>query len=242
MMGVRTEDEIVTLPAPREILLRVINDVVCAKRSRDVQIPGAAHGSDFGSEQFGNLKREGTHSTGGSINQNFLAWLDLSFVAKALKGSERRDGYSGCVLKRTVGGLQRHFIFKSADILGKASAPETRYAEHLVAGLKLPYVFADCFYSPCDITAEDLVFWRALPREGAEQRRTSHHEQVQWIYGCRAKLDQDFAIGGRGFCYLRELQNIRGAVLRACDRFHKVLFESDSVGSCCVVEAHDKRG
>ena len=58
MMDIRTHDQVVTLPALREIFSSVINDMVCANRSRRVHIPRAADGSDFSPERFGNLDRK----------------------------------------------------------------------------------------------------------------------------------------------------------------------------------------
>ena len=189
MIGVRSQDQIVTLPTFCEIFPGVINDMVCANRSRRVHIPRAAHGSDFRPEGFGNLDRECTHATRSAINQNLVATLDPSLITKTLQGSACRNWYRCCLLERTIGWLQRQFIFNSTHILGKPSPCETGYPEHLVAWLKLLYVSANRFHSPCDITAEDLVFWCAKPRDQAdEQRSTSHVEQVQWIYRCRAKL------------------------------------------------------
>jgi hypothetical protein len=46
-LSIRSHDQIVTLPAPREIFPRVVDDMVGANRSRGVDIPGAAHGSNF---------------------------------------------------------------------------------------------------------------------------------------------------------------------------------------------------
>src|SRR5260370_22433198 len=137
--------------------------MVCTNRSCDVHIPGAAYGSDFSPERFGNLDRECTHTTRGAINQNLVAWLDPSLITKTLKGGEGSDGYGCRVLKRIVGPLQRHFIFKSAHILGKPSPCESCYAEHFVAWLKLFYVFANRLNPPCDITADDLAFCGAQP-------------------------------------------------------------------------------
>src|SRR4030095_3766443 len=87
--------------------------------------------------------------------------------------------------------------------------------------LKLLYVSANRFHSPCDITAEDLVFWCAQSRDQADQRRTSHGEQIHWIYRCRVKLYQDLIILGGRFFYLRELQHLRWSVLCADNCFHK---------------------
>ena len=47
MMAVHRQYQIVPLPEPREIYLGVINDMVCAYRSRYVHIPRTAYGSNF---------------------------------------------------------------------------------------------------------------------------------------------------------------------------------------------------
>ncbi len=189
-MDVCAQDQIVTLPALREIFSRVINDVVCANPSRRVHFARAAHGSDFGPERFGNLNRKRAHTTRRAINHNLLAWLDASFITETLKGGKCRHRYGCCVLKRTVGWLQRQFIFSSAHILGKPASCETfsPNPEYFVAWFELGYVAANRLNPPCYINSEDLVFWCAQSRDRAEQRRTSHLEQVQWIYRCRVKL------------------------------------------------------
>src|SRR4030081_2307697 len=106
MMGIRTQDQIVTLPTFREIFLLVINDMVCANRSRRGHISCAAHGSDLSPERFGNLDRKRTHTTRRSIHQNLVASLDPSLVTETLQGSDCRDWYGCRVLKRTFGWLQ----------------------------------------------------------------------------------------------------------------------------------------
>src|SRR5208337_4232439 len=135
MMCVRSQDQIVTLPAFREILSSVINDMVCAHRSRRVHLPRAAHRSDFSPERFGNLDRKRAHTTRRAINQNLLASLDPSLITKTLKRSDCRHWYGCCFLERTVGWLQRQLIFRSTHILGKPSPCETfsPNPEHLVA-------------------------------------------------------------------------------------------------------------
>jgi len=100
MMSVRGQDQIVPLPAPREIYLGVIDDMVCANRSRRVHIPRAAHSSDFSPERFGNLHRKCTHTTRRAFNKNLVAWLDPSLVTKTLQRRACRDWYRGRVLKR----------------------------------------------------------------------------------------------------------------------------------------------
>src|SRR2546430_13009829 len=105
MMGVRTHDQVVTLPALREIFSSVINDMVCPNRTRRGHIPRAAHGSDFGPERFGNLDRKCTHATRRAIDQHLVASLDPSLITKTLKRSDCCHRYSCSGLKRYVGWL-----------------------------------------------------------------------------------------------------------------------------------------
>src|SRR5207248_9992564 len=109
----------------------------------------------------------------------------MSFITKTLKDSDRRHWYGCCVLKRYVGRLRYQPIFGDARILGKSPAT---HAEHLVAWFELRDVPAHCCDLASHINAYSLVLWCAQPRDQADQRRTSHGEQVQWIYGCRMKL------------------------------------------------------
>src|SRR5205807_7038158 len=141
-----SENQVITLPISGEIFLCVINDMVCAKRSRRVHFPGAAHRSDFSPERFGNLDRKRTNTTRRAIHQNLVARLDPPLITKALKGSECCHWQGCCVLKRTVGRLQRQFVFHSTHILGKGA---TARAEYLVSWFELCYVPANHFNLPC---------------------------------------------------------------------------------------------
>jgi hypothetical protein len=116
-----------------------------------------------------------------------LASLDASLITKTLKDSDRRHWYGCCLLKRYVGRFPCQLIFSSTRILGKSPAA---HAEHFVAWFELGYLPAHRFDLAGHINAYSLVLWCAQPRDQADQRRTSHGEQVQWIYRCRAKLYQ----------------------------------------------------
>src|SRR5882724_4440557 len=174
MMSIRSQNQIVPLPALREIYLGVIDDMVGANRSRCVQIPRAAHGSDFSPEHFGNLHRKCTHTTRRTFNKNLLTWPDPSLVSKTLQRRACRDWDRCRVLKREVGWFRRQLLFNRTCILSKPLPFETRYPEHLVARLELFYVSANRFHSPGDITTEDLVFRCAQSRDHAVPRRTFH--------------------------------------------------------------------
>src|SRR5882724_2201669 len=174
MMSVCSQDQIVPPPALGKIYLGVINDMVCANRSRRVDIPRATHGGNFSPERFGNLHRKCTHTARRAFNKNLLTWLDPSLVPKTLQRRACRDWHGCRLLKREIGWLRPQLVFNRTYILSKPPSFETRYPEHLVAWLKLLYVSANRFHSPGDITTEDLVFWRTQSRDHAVPRRTFH--------------------------------------------------------------------
>ena len=61
---------------------------------------------DSSGERPGDLHRECTDAPGRAVDQDFLPRLNVSFVAKALQGGERRHGYGGCLLERDILRLQ----------------------------------------------------------------------------------------------------------------------------------------
>ena len=100
MVGVHAHNQVITLRAFPEILPRVIDNLIGAERSRCIHIPGAAHGSDFRPERLGNLDGKCTNTARRAIQQNRVARLDVSFIAKTLKGGKCRERYRCGLLKR----------------------------------------------------------------------------------------------------------------------------------------------
>src|SRR5438093_12688758 len=97
------QNYVVTLVALGKILLSVINYVICAERSDHVQISRAAYTSHVCSHRFGNLHRERAYTSRGTVNQDLLPRLNLSFVATSLYCVDSRARYRSRLLKRTVG-------------------------------------------------------------------------------------------------------------------------------------------
>src|ERR1700722_10606343 len=224
MMAVHSQYQIVPLPKPREIYIGVIDDLVCAYRSRYVHIPRTTYGSDFSPKFFGNLHRKCADATRRALNENFVARLNPSPVAKTLERRTCRDWYRGCVLKRQIGWHRRQFLFRCTYVLRKSLSLESCYPEDLVACLKLFYVPANCLHSAGDITTDDRVFGLGAKSRDAVPRRALQHEQVHGIYRCRAKLDQDLIAGGARRWHIRELQLVWRSVLRTYNCFHRVFF------------------
>src|ERR1700693_6270379 len=106
MIPYRVEKQVVTLPAPGEILLSVVNDPICADGSDHVHIPRTAYAGHICAERLGDLHSERTHASRCTVNQDPLPRLNLSFVAKTLQWGACRHRYSGRLLKRHVIGLR----------------------------------------------------------------------------------------------------------------------------------------
>lgn len=56
------KNQVLTSSTVGEILLGVIDDVVCADRSNQVRIPGTAHASNLRTERLGDLHSQRTHT------------------------------------------------------------------------------------------------------------------------------------------------------------------------------------
>src|ERR687893_3008252 len=100
-MGPRQlEDEIVVLPTSGEVLLGVVDDVVCAERSDQLYVPRAAHAGHLSVEGLGDLHGEGPHASRRPDDQDLVPWLDPSVVAQTLQGCRRSQGYGRRVVER----------------------------------------------------------------------------------------------------------------------------------------------
>src|ERR1700676_3431210 len=102
MISYGVENQVITLPAPGEILLGVVDDLICADRSNHVHVPCTAYASHICAERPGDLHSERTHASRRAVHQDLLPAPDLSLVAKTLQCGECRDRYGSCLLERHV--------------------------------------------------------------------------------------------------------------------------------------------
>src|SRR6266850_6026902 len=90
MVRHEVENYVVLFSTAGEILSGVINDVICAYGADHFHIPRTANAGNLSAKRFGDLYSERTHASGGAIDQDLLARLNLSLVAKTLQGNESR--------------------------------------------------------------------------------------------------------------------------------------------------------
>ena len=84
MVPHQVENQVVTLPAPGEVLLGVINDVICADGADHLHISRTAYAGHISAERLGDLYTERTDTSRRAVNQDLLPRMNLSLVAKTL--------------------------------------------------------------------------------------------------------------------------------------------------------------
>ena len=84
----RHEDDVVDCALGGEVLLRVVDGVLGAKRPHQLEIRAAAYGGDLRAVVLGELDGEGADAARGSVDQDLLAALDVRLLEKV----ERRAG------------------------------------------------------------------------------------------------------------------------------------------------------
>ena len=70
------EHQVVALVAPGEVLLGVVDDVVGAERSDEIDVPRAAHAGHLRSECLGDLHGERAHASRRAVDQDLLSRLE----------------------------------------------------------------------------------------------------------------------------------------------------------------------
>src|ERR1051326_4692134 len=102
MVAHQVENQVVALAAFGEILSSIIEDALGAEGAHHLHVPGAAHAGHMSAERLGDLHREGANASRGAIDQDALAGLKLSRVAKTLQGREPRQGNGSRLLETQV--------------------------------------------------------------------------------------------------------------------------------------------
>jgi hypothetical protein len=88
-----------------DVLAGVVDDLVGADRTDQLELGGAGHPGDVRAERLGELHRERPHAARRADHQDLLPRLDLAHVAEALEGGEAGDGDGRGLLEGHVGRL-----------------------------------------------------------------------------------------------------------------------------------------
>src|SRR3954447_14624371 len=127
------EDHVVPLRISREVVFRVIDDVVGAECHYEVDLRAAAHPGDLRTKDLRNLYGEGPNTARGADDEHPLARLNAAHVAKALQGSDSGDWHHRGLLEGDVGRLPRELGLEDRRELRERAFAD---AEHVVADLE----------------------------------------------------------------------------------------------------------
>ena len=151
-----------------------------------------------------------------------MTGLDLSAVAKALQGSERRNRAGSGIQERHALRLGRQSSLRRNGIFRKCSATGT---EHCIAGLELRNAGTDSFNDAGNIDSGPLEF-AAAKQQTSEGRPAFHQVKVQGVDSSGADLDQDFSVAWGWFVKLLAGQDFRRTIFAIHDGFHAASFST----------------
>ena len=218
MMGVGAEDQVVTAPALREVLPRVVHDVRRAQCRRRLHVSGAAHCGDFRSESVGDLHRKRADAAGRPVHRHLFARSEAPPVPKTLECGARRHGQGRRLFERHAGGLDRELRLRGARILGKGPAADP---EHFVAGFEPGHVPADRFDPSGHVAAQAVALRLAQSHDQPHEARRAHRQPpIEGVGGRRANLDEHFAVFRDRFFDIPDLDDVRRSVSAVEGGFH----------------------
>ena len=150
----------------------VVDDVVGAEGPDQVELAGAGHAGDLGSEGLGQLHGIAPDATGGADDQHALAGLEVADVGEGLQGGGRRDRDHRGLLEGEVGRFDGQLVLVGDGVLGERASPE---AEDLVALGEHGHRRPDGHDDPGDIEPGHRLPGSAKPeREPAGIRQSCH--------------------------------------------------------------------
>ncbi len=215
------ENQIVTLRPLREVLAGVVDDMVCAQRPDQLDVPGAANPGHVCAERLGDLHGESTNASGRAIDQDFLPWLQSAVVAQPLQRGERGNRHGRRLLKCQSGGFQRdHPVLVHRDVL---SQRPTSRAEDFITRLEALDVLADRFDGACKVDSKPDIFGHThADVRTHDEGLTAHIVPVEGIDGGRAHFDQDPVVLQRWLLDGFNLDDLRRAVTAIDSRLHRL--------------------
>src|SRR5829696_9286394 len=102
----------------REVLFRVVDDVVGSERPDEIEVVGAADGGDLGREGLRDLDEERADTAGGAVDENAVSRLDTA-PTESLDCRQRRQRHRSRLLERDVRGLRRDPVGRDDSVLGE---------------------------------------------------------------------------------------------------------------------------
>ena len=207
------DDRVVGLAAPGEVVLQVVDDVVGAEGSHELDVPGAADAGDMGAEVLGELHCGGAERARRAVD-------DDPAPGSRVRQPQRRErlhraiGHGRCLFEGEARRLERDRpTLAHADVLRVGAEVAGRAAEHHVADLELGHGAADGLDLAGQVDAERRPTRLPQPqRETPEHRRGGAGMGIGLRHGGRTHPDEDLVVLGRGAIDLRDPEHLRWPV------------------------------
>src|SRR5437773_5313036 len=162
------EDRVVAPAALREVLFRVVDDLIGAERADQLEVPRACDRRHVRSERLRDLHRERSDTPAGAVHEDPLSRLHLRVIAKTLECGASRDADRGRLLERRVARLWCETLLARERVLGERRGC---VAEDLVARGEARHAHADRLDDPGEVHTADRL--GLLAHQG---RRHAYHD------------------------------------------------------------------
>ena len=126
------DDHVVALSQGREVLLAVVDDVICAERPNQLDVGRAADARHVGAERLGDLDLKSSDPTGGAVDQQPLAGRDVA-GAESMKSRKRGCRNRSSLLEAERLRLRYEVVLGRLRVLGARTLAN---AEHRSPGRK----------------------------------------------------------------------------------------------------------
>jgi hypothetical protein len=157
--------------AAAEAVACVVDDLVRADRSNEVELRGGARAGDGGAEGFRDLYGEVADAPGRAQNEHLRTGADAGHVTQRLQGRARRDRHGRRLLRRQVRWPGGAAALGDAGVLGERAGPlGSAVAEYLVPLLEAGDAGAHGLDDAGGVPAGDLH----LGREESEAHEAHH--------------------------------------------------------------------
>src|SRR4051794_30640653 len=217
------ENDVVAVLAGCEVVGGVVDEVIGAEGADRVELRGAAHAGDLGSERLGDLDGESSHAARRADDQDLLPGLDPSVVANRLEGGKCGDGNRSRLLERQLRWLVRELVRSGACVLRERRLAN---AEHGVARRESGHAGADRLDRPREVAARVAVLRpaKAESRQADGIGQAGHHVPRASVNTGRMHPHENLVLSDHGPVDILDPQDVlgRGAVLVLDDRRHRL--------------------
>src|SRR5215212_2479261 len=93
MVSTNDQNQVILLPALCEVILGVVENMIGADGANQIHLRRATYTGHLSAERLGDLHGEQPHASRSSDDQDLVACLDATPVAKRLQSGDGRGGY-----------------------------------------------------------------------------------------------------------------------------------------------------